>query len=51
LRGVQMLKIWNKFPGTAPPGAPVLVTGFRGSANFFFDMFGKIVGIEFFWVL
>ncbi len=51
LRGVQMSKIWNKFPGNAPPGGPPLVTGFRGAANFFFDMFGKIIGIEFFWVL
>ncbi len=51
LRGIQMSKIWNKFPANAPFSGPPLATGFRGCASFFFDMFGKIIGVEFFWVL
>jgi hypothetical protein len=46
LRGMQLAKVWNKMPPSTPIG-----TGFRGASMFYFDSFGKIVGIEFFFVL
>ena len=43
LEGVQIAKVFNTFPQSPPVRAR-----FFGMAIFFFDSFGKIIGIEFY---
>lgn len=46
IRGVQIAKVWSKYP-LSPP----IASGFRGTALVAFDSFGKIVSMEFYWAL